>query len=260
MNKYLFGFLVFLASLSNAYVLHLVVPVNVYLQPLNPTVVSPVGPGYTVVLAFDRDTGQGFVWDRINCVTKTNWNITYGKNYKYLYALLKVPVNASEGNYTFTFTVADRNGDHVQEDAQVMVHVTRNPSDLVDIMPLENETLKAGNNTVYFELNNKALGRANYEIDYWVEGTSNRYKKQVTIEPGKMEKIGLPVYISTEGFYKIDADVRSLDTPIIHKNLENIYYVRPTLRSKLSSIASGFPVVPVPLAPVYALLGLLTSW
>ncbi len=260
MNKYLLGFMVLILSFSSAYVLHLVIPVNVYLQPLKPTDVSPVGPGYTVVLAFDRNTDKGFIWDRIECTTKTDWNITYGKDYKYLYALLKVPTNAEEGDYIFTFTVSDRNGDHVQEDSQVRVHVTRNPQDLVSVLPLEDRVLVAGDNKISFKINNKALGRASYKITYWIEGSAKKYTKTVSIDPGKVADVSLDLPVPSEGFFTVNVVVDSMDTPIVHESLSHTYYARPTLKSKLESIANGFPVVPVPLVPVYTLLSLLVSW
>ncbi len=252
----LFGIML-LASLASGYVLHLVTPVNVYLEPLKPTLVSPVGPGYKVILAFDRDTPEDFVWDNLQCINGT-WNITYAKDHKYLYAFLYVPRDAEEGNYTFSFTVADRNGDHVQEDAIVVIHVTRNPWDLAEIKPLEDVELYAGNNTIPLAIDNKALGEARYKITYWVEGVSRTYEKEVVISPGKEEKISLPINFPNEGYYRVHAVVESLDTPIIKASLEREYYVKPTLHSKFASISHGFPVIPVPLVPVYTILGLLS--
>ncbi len=246
-----------LASFSFGYVIHMVTPVNTYLEPLKPSLVSPVGPGYKVILAFDRDTKSGFVWDNLVCTTNTTWALDYAKDHKFLYAFIYVPKDAREGDYTFSFTISDANGDHIQENAMVTLHVTRNPEDLAEIFPMEDRTLTAGNDFVQFRLRNKALGEARYLVDYWVPGVGS-WKKEVVIPPGKEEVIRLNVTIPTEGYYTVYAKVLSQDTPIIRFEINKTFYVRPTIHSKISSIMEGIPVVPITLSPVYTLLGIIS--
>ncbi len=246
--------ILFFISTGFGYVLHLVTPVNVYLQPLVPSMVSPVGPGYKVILAFDRNTKEGFVWDNLVCTTNTTWKIDYAKDHKFLYAFLHVPRDAN-GNYTFSFTISDVNGDHVQENSMVTIHVTRNPSDLVYISQFSNKKLTAGNDTVSFHIKNKALGEARYRVEYSVKGVYGKMGKDVVIAPGADKVVSLPVRFSSEGFYEITAKINSEDTPIINDTISGEFYVRPTLYSKVSSIMNGFPVIPIPLSPVYTILG-----
>gem|GEM_PF-6689052 len=248
--------LLLLMPLSLAYVIHLVTPVNTYLEPLIPVEISPVGPGYRVVLAVDRNTPENFVWDNIDMETGPNWTVTYAKDYRYIYAIIEVPVDAEEGDYLLSFVVSDRNGDHVQEDSIVRITVTRNPNDLAEIGDLASTSLVAGNDSISFTVYNKALGEARYRIFYSIEGISKEYSKDVIIDPNTTKSVEIPINIPNEGFYNITVRVESLDTPIINKTMSRQYYVRPTLRSKLSSIRNAFPIVPINLAPFYAILGL----
>ncbi len=248
--------LLLLLPFSMAYILHMVTPVNTYVEPLKPVDVSPVGPGYRVVLAFDRNTPEDFVWDNLQLTEGPNWTVTYAKDYRYIYAIIEVPVNASEGNYIFSFSVMDRNGDHVQEDSMVRIYVTSNPGDLVEIGDLEQKTLSAGNNSASIMIYNKAMGEARYRVLYSVEGFLKEYSEDVIIDPNTKESVNLPLNIPNGGFYNVTVNVKSLDTPIIKKKVVMQYYVRPTMRSKLSSIKNAFPIVPINLVPFYSLLGL----
>ena len=254
----LVALLVLIASVSAT--IQLVTPKHIALEPLGTLEISPVGPGHDIVLKFQRKVG-GYVWDSVRIINTIDpdWQTASYSDYKYIYYKIHVPPNKPSGRYTFQFEIRDNEGLEDPETAVAQVVVTHNQDELLEVLPMPASATgyAAENFSVGFKLHNKALSQASYEVTSWVKELPSLGNTTIThrFMGGEASSVSVPVAIPEEGHYTLVAHVWSKDNPTISKTVSTHLLIRPTFRSKLRSIGEGFPLVPLTMAPFYALLG-----
>ena len=240
--------------------IQLVTPRHVSLESLDTVVISPVGPGHDIFLKFQRKVGD-YVWDSVRLINTidTDWELSTYSDYQYIYYVIHVPPEKPSGRYTFQFEVRDNEGLKGPEIAVVQVVVTHNQDELIAVsqMPPKADGFAAETFSVPFDIRNKALSRVSYQVTSWVRELPSLGKKTLSHSflSGETKSINVPVNVPEEGHYTLVAHVWSEDNPTIDKTVTTKLLVRPTFRSKLRSIGQGFPLVPLTMAPFYALLG-----
>lgn len=240
--------------------IQLVTPRHIALKSLDKVEISPVGPGHDVFLKFQRKVGD-YVWDSVSLVNTIDpdWELSTYSDYKYIYYIIHVPPEKPSGRYTFQFEIRDNEGLKDPEIAVVQVVVTHNPDELIAVspMPPAAEGFAAKEFSVPFGIRNKALSRVSYQVTSWVKELPSLGKTTLTHSflSGEEKSVGVPVSIPEEGHYTLVARVWSEDNPTISQTVTTSLTVKPTFRSKLRSIGKGFPLVPLTMAPFYALLG-----
>ncbi len=247
--------------------IQLVTPVHMVIDDLDEVSINPVGPGHEVMLKFQRrvspcPTGYCGVWDSVrlaNIVDQTFKQSTWS-DHMYIYYSIDVLPEMPSGEYTFMFEILDKEALMDSEIAVVKVFVTHDQSDLVELVPYKSSSEHfAGNmNHMTFQIRNKALSKAKYVVSSEIPGyPSYSDTLSVDVEPSETVDVDVPFYTDQEGFYLLKSRVWSEDNPTISLRTSTEVRLRPTLRSKLRSIGSGIPLVPITMAPFYALLGLL---
>jgi len=259
MNK-LLPFLLLLTVASAS--IHLVTPVNVNIDPLGEVKVSPVGPGHQVFLKFQKETEEKIFWDSLRIINQidADWQTTTYSDHMYIYYLIDVPKNKPSGEYTFEFLVTDNEALMESEIAVVKVFVTHDQNDLVQVIPFEKdfEFFASTQNNAYFKIRNKALSRAKYQVTSRITNFPAYGSKTIEhqLEAGETKSIPVPFEVPEQGEYNLAVHVWSSDNPTISRDTQATVWVKPTLSSKLKSIGRGFPIIPLTMAPFYALLGL----
>ncbi|MCK4327964.1 MAG: hypothetical protein KAW41_05895 [Candidatus Diapherotrites archaeon] len=241
--------------------IQLVTPKHIALRSLDEVEVSPVGPGHEVFLKFQRKVSE-YMWDEVRLVNTVDpdWELDSYSDYKYIYYSMGVPPSKASGKYTFQFEISDREGLKDSEVAIVQVVVTHGQDDLITVfeMPKKVEGFADREAPVSFDVENKALSRVNYKITYWVKEQQGLAKETITQSflSGQTKAVTLPVVVPEEGEYTIMAKVWSEHNPNINKQVSTRMVLKPTFRSKLRSIGKGFPLVPLTMAPFYAVFGI----
>jgi len=252
--------LLLLLSLSFA-TIQLVTPKHISLESLGEVEISPVGPGHEVFLKFQRKVGS-YVWDDVNLVNvvDADWQTNTYSDHEYVYYSIKVPPGKASGKYTFQFEIRDKEGLKDAEIAVAQVVVTHGQDELISTLPLPElaDGFAGEEMLVPLEIENKALSRVNYKITYRISEQQGLGETTVTQSflAGQTQTIHLPVTVPEEGDYTLVARVWSDDNPNINQAVSGRVFVKPTFQSKLRSIGKGFPLVPLTMAPFYAVLGI----
>jgi hypothetical protein len=258
--------LLLLLALASASI-QLVVPVNTVLEDLGTVSVSPVGPGHEVFLKFERSvspcpTGYCGVWDSVRIINDVAERFTTStwSDDEFIYYSVKVPSTMPSGEYTFMFEVSDKEALMGSETAVVKVFVTHDQSELVGIVPYSGEFGGFAGETNYasFSIHNKALSKASYKVTSEMPGYQS-YSTTITVDvgPAETKEARVPYSLDQEGFYTLKSRVWSEDNPTIDLRTSTEVKLKPTLSSKFKSIGAGLPLIPLTMAPFYALLGLL---
>lgn len=252
--------IMFLVS-SGYSVTRLISPVDVAVESLNGTYISPVGPGNEVVLKFQRKTEEGIYWDKVQLLNKIDpdWNISSSVDPEYIYYIIKVPSKKQPGDYPFRLRLLDEEGLMRPEEALIKISVTNDPSKLIEVEPLKEKPVVFADEegTVTLKIKNKALSVASYQVEWQVIGLPLSKKTvSIRIEPDKVKEAPLSFRIPSEGIYKLEVNVSTPDNPKIREMRKTQIFVKPTINSKLRSIGEGFPLIPLTMAPFYAVLGL----
>lgn len=261
MNKYaLFALVILLTNVSA--VVELVSPVDVKVEPLAEVPIRPVGPGHEVVLKFQREVEKDIFMDSIELTSPVDddWEINLSSDSEYLYYSIRVPPDKPAIMQPFKLTLMDSTGLKNVEEVEVKLYVTRNPDDLINITGFKENPSLYADEEGYATLHiiNKALSVAEYQIDATVEGVSSAGGTYTTtLQPAENKQVKIPLKISTERVYTLNARIWSRDNPSINETVSTRVYVRPTFKSKFKNIGQGFPMIPLTLAPFYAVLGLL---
>lgn len=240
----------------------IVSPVDVAVKPLAEIAISPVGPGQEVVLQFQRETNESIYWDSVQIANKIDpdWITTNRSDSNYIYYSIKVPPNKPAGANPFRLKIIDREGLIRSEEAEIKLYVTRDPSDLIEVIGFEQDYnfYADEEGTALLAINNKALSLATYNITVSVTGAPEAGGTyNVTVDPKETGYAEIPVKLKKEGLYTLNALVWSPDNPAIQEKAKAKIYVRPTLKSKFKNIGQGFPMIPITMAPFYAVLGVL---
>jgi len=241
---------------------HLITPVNINVKPLETIKISPVGPGHEVVLKFQRQTGENIFWDNIRVINQIDpdWKIVTYSDHDYLYCLIDVPKNKQSGEYTFEFLVSDNEALIEPEIAIVKLFVTYDQNDLIEVIPFgkEPEFFADTDNNATFKIKNKALSTARYAVTSEIVNFPSYGRKTLVheLKAGETKEINVPFKVPEEGRYILKVHIWSEDNPTISQDIHTVVWVKPTIRSKLRSIGRGFPLIPITMAPFYALLGL----
>jgi hypothetical protein len=260
--------LLLLVMLAGAFAsIQLVTPVNTVLEDLGTVTVSPVGPGQEVFLKFERrvspcPTGYCGVWDSVRIINPTDPAFTTStwSDHEYIYYSVKVPRAMPSGEYTFMFEVSDKEALMDSEVAVVKVFVTHDQTELVEIYdyPASFEGFAGETNYASFRIHNKALSKATYKVTSEMPGYQS-YSTTITVDvgPAETKEARVPYNPNQEGFYTLKSRVWSEDNPTIDLRTSTEVKLKPTLNSKFKSIGAGLPLIPLTMAPFYALLGLL---
>ncbi|MFC2174448.1 hypothetical protein ACFLQ2_01095 [archaeon] len=251
--------LLLLLSLSFA-TIQLVTPKHISLESLGEVEISPVGPGHEVFLKFQRNV-RDYVWDDVRLMNTVDldWVTSTYSDYEYIYYSIKVPGSKASGKYTFQFEIRDKEGLRDSEIAVAQVVVTHGQDDLVKAHPLPEltEGFAGEEMRLEFDVENKALSRVNYKVTYWIKEQKGVGETTITQSflAGQTKAVQFPAIVPEEGDYTLVARLWSEDNPNINQLVSGSLFVRPTFQSKLRSIGKGFPLVPLTMAPFYALLG-----
>ena len=257
MKKFI-ALLLLLATVSAT--IHLVTPKNIVLESLEEVEISPVGPGHDVFLKFTRQTPD-YVWDNVRLINTVDpdWGLNTYSDHEYVYYIIGVPASKPSGKYTFQFEISDNEGLMEAEIAVVKIFVTHNQDDLIEVLPMleESEFFADTDNSVQFTIRNKALSRVSYRVtsSYSNFLSSGEETLPHSFLSGQSKQVSVPVNLPEEGEYTLNARVWATDNPTIDQRVSTTLYIKPTISSKLKSIGKGFPLVPVTMAPFYALLG-----
>lgn len=241
--------------------IQLITPKHIAIESLDEVEISPVGPGHEVFLKFQRKVGD-YVWDKVRLVNviDQDWQVSTYNDYEFIYYLIHVPASKASGRYTFQFEISDAEGLKDSEIAVVQLVVTHDQDELVAVMPMPDsvEGFAAEKFSVSFDVQNKALSRVNYKVSSFIKELPSLGTTTVahSFLSGQTNKVYVPVLVPTEGEYTLIARLWSDDNPTINKTVTTKLAVKPTFRSKLLSIGQGFPLVPITMAPFYAVLGM----
>ncbi|MCD4739709.1 hypothetical protein K8R43_00800 [archaeon] len=251
--------LMFIAG-ANAYV-QMVSPVDMEVQPLDKVLIDPVGPGQEVVLKFERITSNLYSMDSVHLENEidSDWQTRTSSDSEFLYFHIIVPPNKHAGVHPFLLTISNDEGLERVKGVEVKLAVTQDPADLIDIAGFEEEP------NLYAEeqgqailiVKNKAKSIAKYEIKTTIHGLPKQDSLTIQLQPQETKRLSLPLKLSDERAYTLEANVLSKDNPSVNETSTTHVFVRPTLSSKFKNIGQGFPLIPLTMAPFYAVLGLL---
>jgi len=240
--------------------IQLVTPKHIALESLDQVEISPVGPGQEVFLKFERTVGS-YVWDDVKLINTVDpdWQLSTYKDYQYIYYSIRVPTSKASGRYTFQFEIRDNEGLKDPEIAVVQVVVTHDQDELIKIypMPPSAEGFAAENIRIPFDIENKALAQTNYQVSASIKEMPGLGAMTISHSflAGQSNRVYAQINIPEEGDYTLMARIWSTENPTISQTITTRLTVKPTFRSKLLSIGHGFPLVPMTMAPFYALLG-----
>ena len=258
MRKPIVLFVLLFAALCSAKV-QLISPVSSDFS--EPLVISPVGTGHEFVLQFERDSGHRYMWDDIKVVNKidSDWNVTTSSDYGYLYANILVPKDKPSAVYTFVFELSKPSVSD-SETAEVKVYVTHDPSKLVLVEPFTGENKFDADTTgnVSLSVKHLAFSNARYTVRARIVDfpSYSEYVQTFKLSSNETQKIDLPFKLPQDGVYTLRADITSEANSDVDSSQSTKLIIKPTISSKLKSISEGFPLVPMTMAPFFALLGL----
>lgn len=252
--------LILIFSTAFAFV-KLVSPKDARIEPLTEVLISPVGPGQEITLQFERETDESIYWESIELVNDDPGWITHtDSDSQFLYYFIEVPPDEPAGVTPFWLKLSDKLGAINPNEVEVKISVTRNPDDLIEVIKfMDTPNLHAGEKgNATFKIRNKALSTATYYVEVYSNDIPEvNFAYNFSINPEEVKEVSVPVEFPSEGAYSLDAKVWSPDNSAIDEKVTTTAYVRPTIRSKLNGIGNGFPLIPLTMAPFYAVLGVI---
>lgn len=242
--------------------IQLVTPKHIALETYEEVVIAPVGPGHDVFLKFARKPPEAeYVWDAVKVINTidADWETTTYNDYEYIYYIIHVPTAKASGRYTFQFQITDNEGLRDPEVAVAQIGVTHDQNELIRVyqMPERFDGFAGEEILVPFQIENKALSRVQYLVTSSVAEMPSLGKETFphSFLSSETKTVYIPVTLEEEGDYTLNAHVWSADNPTISQDVSTALVVKPTFASKLRSIGKGFPLVPLTMAPFYAVLG-----
>jgi hypothetical protein len=256
----LFGILLFLSTSFAAVTL---------LSPTHTTAadgtieITKLAPGHTLALKFNKwETDSEFAWESISLVSGSpEWMTLFEDNGNYLYFTMEIPRSEEPGLHTFNIEFRNEHGLKASRQALVKVLLTQNEDALFQADHLQEDyVIDAGSEQrVGFSLKNKAAAATAFKVTpgvkkVWLKDDTSDL--EFTLAPEESKQVYFTVNVPEEGYVNVPIKVESLTNPGVSKDYETTLTVLPTFHSKFSMIARGFPLIPITMAPFYAVVGL----
>ncbi|MBI4214581.1 hypothetical protein HY546_01170 [archaeon] len=215
-----------------------------------------VAPGQTVVLVFDRQTGDSFLWTNVEFTVPDGWTKDDAKNstrdISNITASFTLPREIPEGRYSLRASVQNDIGVRATEEVDLYVDVTNR---VFTITPPEDASTDAGEPAPLFvSITNNGIG-SDVLILGSIAGLPARWTLGAYVPVGAAETKQVEITSTPldEGKYRLGFQVKRTSSDLIDEGAFSLR-VYPTLKAKLRAISEGFDIIPMILQPLYSLL------
>jgi hypothetical protein len=255
-------------ALTLAYPIMVTAPVSAEIEQGSQIEIGNVGPGQTFYVIADPNVytggkfGTGGAYDKM-VVSRLpyGWVSTPSKLYaKALQADVTVPKDAKDGQYEVEFTLWDEAGDYGlggNVSFTALVTVTR---DVME-MKVEPTALSVGADQparYTITINNK--GSANDVFEVGSSGVRDwEFRRSLYIPAGTSKTITYEVVGKEEADYAVKIWAKSSSSQYIYSETPVSLRVNTDLFADLRSTTRGLLLFPLPEAPVYYVLGLISN-